>query len=129
MEISAAHQSLPLGTRVIVRNQRKGRSIIVRIADRSPTLLGRIIDLSADAMSALGIDALAPVCVEVVSYGSGSRGFRRITVRNPMAEAKRPVVRQDKHASTAHAGKHAKVGRFRSGMAKRYAQVHHRSSR
>src|SRR5208282_4571851 len=62
--VSAAHQSLPVGTRVVVRNQRKGRSIIVRITDRSPFSSGRIIDLSPDAMSALGMDAHAPVCLE-----------------------------------------------------------------
>ncbi|MGO8952898.1 MAG: septal ring lytic transglycosylase RlpA family protein [Rhodomicrobium sp.] len=127
MVISAAHQSLPLGTRVIVRNQRKGRSIVVKIADRSPSLLGRIIDLSTDAMNALGIDALAPVCVEVVSYGSGSRGFRRITVRNPMAEVKHAGVRQHMNASSAALSAHvtgrAKSAHVRSGNAKRHAQA------
>ena len=58
--IEAAHQSLPLGTRVVVRNQRSGRSIVVQIVEHSPSLLGGNIDLSAGALNALGMEALAP---------------------------------------------------------------------
>jgi rare lipoprotein A len=128
MNISAAHQSLPLGTRLVVRNQRTGRSIIVRIADRSPVPAGHIIDLSAGAMNALGLDALAPVCLEVVSYGSERRGYGRIAVRNPLAEVKHASVRQHHH--TARAARPAQVhGRNKSAAVhaskrKRYAQVH-----
>ncbi len=70
MGVSAAHRSLPFGTRVAVRNQQTGRSITVRINDRGPFVAGRIIDLSTGAKNALGIDGLAPVCLKVVSYGS-----------------------------------------------------------
>jgi rare lipoprotein A len=69
MGISAAHKTLPFGTHVIVRNQRTGRSITVRINDRGPFVAGRIIDLSTGAKNALGMGGLAPVCIEVVSYG------------------------------------------------------------
>jgi len=74
--ISAAHKTLPFGTRVVVRNQRTGRSIVVRINDRGPFVAGRIIDLSTGAKDALGMGGLAPVCVEVISYG-GKRARRR----------------------------------------------------
>ena len=78
MGVSAAHKSLPFGTRVVVRNQRTGRSITVRINDRGPFVAGRIIDLSTGAKNALGMDGLAPVCLEVVSYGSGKkRGYEK----------------------------------------------------
>ncbi len=131
--ISAASQSLPPGTRVIVRNQQKGRSIVVRIADRSPSLLGRIIDLSTEAMNALGMNTPSPVCVEVVSYGSASRGFGRITVRNPMAEVKHAAVPKPKHATlvalSAHARSHAKSARVHDAKAKRHAQVHRSNER
>ena len=136
MGVAAASQTLPLGTRVIVRNQRKGRSIVVTIAERSPSLLGRIIDLSADAMSALGMDAISPVCVEVLSYGSTHSGFGKITVRNPMAAVKHAAVPQEKHASSAARAAHvrilaksarvgslAKLARFHSVKGK-HAQVH-----
>ena len=73
MGVSAAHKTLPFGTRVVVRNQRTGRSITVRINDRGPFVAGRVIDLSTGAKNALRMDGLAPVCIEVVSYGSGGR--------------------------------------------------------
>lgn len=67
--ISAAHKSLPFGTRVAVRDQRSGRSIMVRINDRGPFIAGRIIDLSRGAALALGVDGLAPVCIETMMAG------------------------------------------------------------
>jgi rare lipoprotein A len=77
MGISAAHKSLPFGTRVLVRNQRTGRSIVVRINDRGPYVRGRIIDLSTGAKNAFGMDGLAPVCISVVSYGHGRGEIER----------------------------------------------------
>jgi rare lipoprotein A len=79
--ISAAHKSLPFGSRVIVRNQKTGRSIIVRINDRGPFVAGRIIDLSRGAAHYAGVNGLAPVCLEVISYGSGGR----VRTRNEFA--------------------------------------------
>src|SRR5215472_17290822 len=54
-DISGAHRSLPPGSRVVVRSQRKGRSIIVRIIDRGLFGFGQIINLSAGAIQALGM--------------------------------------------------------------------------
>jgi rare lipoprotein A (peptidoglycan hydrolase) len=67
--ISAAHRTLPFGTRVQVHNQRTGRSIVVRINDRGPFIGGRIIDLSRGAQRALGMGGLAPVCLAVLGRG------------------------------------------------------------
>lgn len=53
--LTAAHRSLPFGTRVKVTNMRNGRSVVVRINDRGPHIRGRIIDLSAGAASAIGV--------------------------------------------------------------------------
>ncbi|MGE5183677.1 MAG: septal ring lytic transglycosylase RlpA family protein [Acidobacteriota bacterium] len=66
--LTAAHRTLPLGTRVRVTNTRNGRSVIVRINDRGPYGKGRIIDLSEAAAKQLDmIDAgVAPVTLEVV---------------------------------------------------------------
>lgn len=52
--LTAAHPTLPFGTRVLVRNLANGREVIVRINDRLPGLKGRIIDLSKAAAAALG---------------------------------------------------------------------------
>ena len=44
--LTAAHRSLPFGSRVQVTNERTGRSVVVRINDRGPFVGGRVIDLS-----------------------------------------------------------------------------------
>jgi rare lipoprotein A len=67
-ELTAAHQTLPIGTRVMVTNLNNGRAIGVLVNDRGPFAKGRIIDLSYAA--ALAIDMIgpgtAPVRIEVV---------------------------------------------------------------
>jgi rare lipoprotein A len=47
--LTAAHRTLPLGTRLRVTNKANGRSVIVRINDRGPFARGRLIDLSLGA--------------------------------------------------------------------------------
>lgn len=71
-QLTAAHRTLPMGTRVRVTNTRNGRSIVVRINDRGPYgNRGRIIDLSEAAAQRLDmIDAgVVPVTVEILSAG------------------------------------------------------------
>ncbi len=53
-EFTAAHRTLPFGTRVRVRNEHNGREVVVRINDRGPRIRDRIIDLSKAAADALG---------------------------------------------------------------------------
>jgi peptidoglycan lytic transglycosylase len=64
--LTAAHRTLPFGTRVRVTNRNNGRSVVVRINDRGPFVRGRIIDLTPAAARALGISSLADVSVDVV---------------------------------------------------------------
>jgi rare lipoprotein A len=52
--LTAAHPSLPFGTRVVVTNLANGRRVTVRINDRGPFVSGRGIDLSYAAARALG---------------------------------------------------------------------------
>jgi rare lipoprotein A len=59
--MTAAHKTLPFGSRVTVFNRRNGRSATVRINDRGPYVSGRVIDLSPGAARVLGVDGLAPV--------------------------------------------------------------------
>jgi rare lipoprotein A len=63
--LTAAHRSLPFGTRVHVTNRRNGRSVTVRINDRGPFIRGRIIDVTPAAAHALGFSGLAPVTIAV----------------------------------------------------------------
>ena len=53
--LTAAHRTLPFGTRVRVTNINNGRSVIVRINDRGPFVKGRIIDVSAGAAQKLNM--------------------------------------------------------------------------
>lgn len=62
--LTAAHKTLPMGTRVRVTNLKNGKSVIVRINDRGPYVYRRCIDLSRVAASAIDMDGLAQVSVE-----------------------------------------------------------------
>ena len=53
--LTAAHRTLPFGTRVSVTNLANGHSVVVRINDRGPFIRGRSIDLSASAARAIGM--------------------------------------------------------------------------
>jgi rare lipoprotein A len=66
--MTAAHKSLPFGTRVQVTNLDNGRSVVVRINDRGPYAGGRVIDLSAAAARLLGLmqSGVAPVRLEIL---------------------------------------------------------------
>lgn len=65
---TAAHRSLPFGTKVRVTNLRNGRSVVVRINDRGPYSRGRVIDLSKAAAQNIGMlrSGTAPVRIEVI---------------------------------------------------------------
>ena len=58
---TAAHRTLPFGTRVRVTNKTNGRTVVVRINDRGPFVRGRVIDLTPAAAHALGFSGLAHV--------------------------------------------------------------------
>ncbi|GAC1496430.1 MAG: hypothetical protein NVS2B14_10340 [Chamaesiphon sp.] len=66
--LTAAHRSLPFGTRVRVTNLNNNRSVVVRINDRGPFIGGRVIDVSGAAASELGMidSGTAPVSLEVL---------------------------------------------------------------
>ena len=53
-DLTAAHRSLPFGTRLRVTNQNNGKSVVVRINDRGPFIKGRMLDLSRGAAHQLG---------------------------------------------------------------------------
>jgi rare lipoprotein A len=66
--MTAAHRTLPFGTRVRVTNNNNGRSVVVRINDRGPYIGGRVIDLSYGAARVIGMigNGVAPVTIEVL---------------------------------------------------------------
>lgn len=66
--MTAAHKTLPFGTKVRVTNQNNGKSVVVTINDRGPYVGGRIIDLSKAAAGAISMQnaGVAPVNVAVL---------------------------------------------------------------
>jgi len=65
-DYTAAHRTLPFGTRVLVTNVDTGMSVIVRINDRGPHVRGRIIDISYGAARYLGITGDGVANVKIV---------------------------------------------------------------
>jgi rare lipoprotein A len=67
-QLTAAHRTLPLGTRAMVTHLGNGRSVMVTINDRGPFIKGRIIDLSYAAAQVLDMarEGIAKVRVEVI---------------------------------------------------------------
>lgn len=61
--MTAAHRTLPFGTRLRVVNEGNGRSVVVRINDRGPFTGGRIIDLARGPARALGISGVSRVAL------------------------------------------------------------------
>lgn len=71
-ELTAAHRSLPFGTRVLVENLSNGRSVWVRINDRGPFIGGRIIDLSKAAADSIGMVDAGTAKVRVTTAGGNA---------------------------------------------------------
>lgn len=67
--LTAAHKTLPFGTKVRVTNVANGKSVVVRINDRGPFVRGRTIDLSRGAAQAVGMlgAGVAQVRLEVLA--------------------------------------------------------------
>jgi peptidoglycan lytic transglycosylase len=67
-ELTAAHRTLPFGTRLRVTNVATGRSVTVRVNDRGPFIPGRVVDVSHSAAETLGMvgGGIAKVKLDVV---------------------------------------------------------------
>jgi rare lipoprotein A len=90
-DLSAAHKTLPMNTKIRVTNTYNKKSIVVRVNDRGPFVAGRIVDLSYGAGKTIGLDrtGIAPVVLEVLEYDSvitASLGSKPL----PVAKAKLP---------------------------------------
>ncbi len=72
--MTAAHPTLPFGTRLRVTNVTNGRSVVVRINDRGPYVHGRVVDLSESAAESLGMveSGVVKVKLDVVQKAGGS---------------------------------------------------------
>lgn len=92
--LTAAHRTLPFGTKVRVTNKKNGRSVIVTINDRGPFVRGRVIDLTPDGAHALGFSGLTRVALEIerpsepspkpMKVGQRQRGQDSCQARTPV---------------------------------------------
>jgi rare lipoprotein A len=71
--LTAAHRTLPFGTKVVVTNLRSGKSVVVRITDRGPYRHRRIIDVSRAAARELGMINSGTAMVSIVPQQSADR--------------------------------------------------------
>jgi rare lipoprotein A (peptidoglycan hydrolase) len=62
--MTAAHRTLPFGTRVTVTNPKTGKSVVVVVNDRGPSTRRIDIDISIAAAKLIGLDGTAAVCME-----------------------------------------------------------------
>lgn len=69
--MTAAHKTLPFGTKVRVTNLNNGKSVTVTINDRGPYIAGRIIDLSKAAAHSISMQGSGVVPVKVAVLGKG----------------------------------------------------------
>jgi rare lipoprotein A len=67
--LTAAHRTLPFGTKVRVKNLRNGKTVVVRINDRGPFIKSRIIDVSKGAAQKIGLirAGVTKVSIKVVN--------------------------------------------------------------
>jgi rare lipoprotein A len=86
--LTAAHRSLPMGSRVRVFNLDNGRSVILRIVDRGPFIHGRVIDVSTAAAVTLGFReaGLAHVRIERISAESLEASAGRSRPASPASD-------------------------------------------
>jgi peptidoglycan lytic transglycosylase len=107
-DLTAAHQTLPIGTRVAVTNLDNGKAVEVRINDRGPFAKGRILDLSHGAAEELGLvgPGTARVRLESIDDAGGPPG----------------VVTYAVQAGAFRDGEHASA--LRANLAVRFATVY-----
>jgi rare lipoprotein A len=72
-DLTAAHKTLPFGTRVRVTNLDNGKAVTVRINDRGPFVKGRVIDLSLAAAKKVDMVRAGVANVEVRRMGGETR--------------------------------------------------------
>jgi rare lipoprotein A len=83
--MTAAHRTLPLGSRIRVTNPANGESVVVRVNDRGPYHGNRILDLSHGAARAIGIArrGTGRVLIEIIERATGRRSRRGAPAEAP----------------------------------------------
>ena len=105
-KLTAAHKTLPMGTKVRVTRLDNKKSVVVRINDRGPYIKGRIIDLSGRAAAALDMlgDVKTEIKLEVVGK-NGTTKPKPAVVAKPVIPKSTVPVKKPEVAQTASAKK------------------------
>ena len=80
-QLTCAHNTLPLGTMVIVTNLENGKSLELKVNDRGPFVKDRVIDLSYAAASILGVYEKGTARVKVETIGPWIEEVQRLTLQ------------------------------------------------
>ncbi len=80
-QLTCAHQTLPLGTMVMVTNLENGRSVELKVNDRGPFVKERIIDVSSAAAQMLGMWEKGTAMVKVEVFGPVIEEIQRFTLQ------------------------------------------------
>jgi len=102
--LTAASKTLPIGSRVVVKNPANGKSVTVRINDRGPHVRGRTMDLSKRAAEKLGITKNGVARVEVMPAAH----------KTPLVEVSTPASRPPPNPQH-HCSLPRRSGRLRAG--------------
>jgi rare lipoprotein A len=104
--MTAAHPSLPFGTKVLVENLTNGKFVEVRINDRGPFVGGRIIDVSKAAASSLGMIGAGVAKVRVAAIGGVEvASAKKAPIQVASAEKPRGAMAVAVKTASAKAGK------------------------
>ena len=99
-ELTAAHPSLPLGTRVMVTNLENGRAVQVRVNDRGPFVDGRAIDLSYAAARTIGMVGPGTVRVRIEVLGPTTLAAAAPVAAPAALPTARPIPRPPRDVPT-----------------------------
>jgi len=80
-QLTCAHQTLPLGTMVMVTNLENGKSVELKVNDRGPFVKGRIIDVSYTAAKMLDMCEKGTATVKVEVFGPVIEEIQRFTLQ------------------------------------------------
>jgi rare lipoprotein A len=84
-DLTAAHPTLPFGTRLMVRNASTGKTVVVRVNDRGPFKKSRILDLSYAAAREVGVFGPGTAFVELYPASASRRRDEMTAPPAPMA--------------------------------------------
>lgn len=90
--LTAAHRSLPFGTRLKVDNLQNGRSVVLRINDRGPFVRGRMLDVSLGAARALGFVAAGTTRVRIERIDTGAPRVPALAAAEPALDPALPEI-------------------------------------